>query len=494
VTDPPDPSPDDIEVPAPEPVPLLEPPPDVPVRANAWRELGEVLWLSLPIIITMLSFTLMHVVDSLMLSKHSTDALAAVMPASTVFFLFASLVMGTLSITNTFVSQCLGRGEEREGPGYAWQALYVAAAWGTICMLLWPVAPHIFRLAEHGDAIRALELGYFRILIFRMPSAGAWFALASFFQATKRPVVPMIAALIGNGLNIALDYVLIFGAGPFPEMGIRGAAIATVLGSYCQSGMLLAVFLSAWMHRKYGTRSAWRFDLTKAAQLVRVGLPAGLSWSLENVGWSFFVLFIIGSLGADALAANNAAIQVVHLSFMPVIGLNIGVQAVVGRHIGMKDWDGAKRRAYRALAVAVCYMTAMGVLFLVTRRWVMLQFAPAEGDIAGFRSVVEKGATMLIFAAVFQAFDAVAIICYGALKGAGDTRFVMLVNLSCAALVFVPSALLLTQVFTFGVAGAWASMTLYIITVAMINLWRFHSDAWRRIDVFGGAAAADAGR
>jgi MATE family multidrug resistance protein len=397
--------------------------------------------------------------------------------------------MGTLSITNTFVSQCLGRGEEREGPSYLWQALYIAAVWGSLCLVLRPLAPVLFRQAGHEPRIQELEVQYFQILVFRLPSAGAWFALSSFFQATKRPVVPMISALAGNGLNVLLDYLLIFGIGPFPELGIEGAALATCIGSYFQSTLMLAIFLSPWIDRRFGSRSAWRFDAKKAWRLIRIGLPAGASWMLENLGWTFFALFVIGWLGPDALAANGAAIQVVHLSFMPVVGLNIGVQAIVGRHIGMRDWSGAKRRAYRSLGVAVAYMTTMGLLFLLLRRPLMRQFAPHGVRPEEFATVVRMGSTMLLFGAIFQAFDAVAIICHGALKGAGDTRFTMLTNVSCAAGIFVPSSLLLTRVLKLGVAGAWASLALYILAIAATYLWRLHSDAWRKIDIFRGAAA-----
>jgi len=473
----------DIPVPAPDPMPVPEPVPELAPTANAWRELGEVLWLSFPIIMTMLSYTAMQFADVMMVGWHSRSELSAVGAASSCLFLIGSLLMGTLSIANTFVGQSVGRGRPRDGPRYVWQAVYLALVWGAVALLLGPLAPVIFAWGGHAPHIQHHEITYFTIGLFRLAPVGLIYGLSAFYQATKRPVVPMAAAIAGGIVNVALNYILIFGKLGLPEMGIRGAALATVLASCFQAVLIFGAFLSRPTHRVYGSRTAWDLDLGKMWRMIRFGIPAGLTWSLENASWTLFVMKVIGSLGEDALAAQNATIQILHMSFMPVIGLNIGIQAIVGQHIGMGDHDGAKRRAYRALAVGVGFMVFMGIMFVLFRRPLIGLFC-RRGTGEG---IIRMGGTMLIFAAMFQAFDALFIMSYGALKGAGDTRFPMFVTIACNWLMFIPLAMLFVFVLKMGVAGAWLAVTLYIAVAGCITFRRLAGDAWRRIDIFKAA-------
>ncbi len=479
------PAPDPLTVPALVPLADEIPPPavsEVSVKPNGWRELGEVLWLSLPIIITMLSVTLMSFADVLMVGRHSKAELAAVGPAASVFFLLASLMMGTLSITNTFVAQSVGRGEKREAPSYVWQAIYLSAIWGGVAWLLSPLASGLFRWAGHEAHVQPYEVSYFRWMLLGIAPFGFWLAMSAFYQATKRPVVPMIAGLAGNAFNVVANYALIFGKWGFPEMGIKGAAIATVIATCLQAAIMFALFTTGRTHREYGSRDSMRLDFGKLLRVVRFGLPAGLGWSLQNAGWALFLLKIVGALGEAALAATNATMQIVRVSFMPVIGLNLGVQSIVGHHIGMKDHAGAKRRTYRAIGLAVGFMMTMGLLFLMFRRELIGLFCRGGAS----ENVIAMGSTMLVFAAVCQAFDAIAITSYGALKGAGDTVFPMVVSVVCCWLIFIPLALFFVFTLDMGVAGAWLAITINTVLVSAVNFSRFASGAWKKIDMFKG--------
>jgi len=438
-----------------------------------------VLWLSLPIVITMLSYTAMHFVDTIMIGQYGAKELAAIGPASSFLFLIASLLMGTLSIVNTFVGQSEGRGRKQDAARYAWQGVYLGAIWGIIAIALRPLSGPIFEWTGHAPAIRPLEAGYFSFSLLRIPAIGFVFALSGFYQAIKRPVIPMLAALAGMALNIFLNYTFIFGAFGAPEMGIVGAAVGTVLGSYCQAVLMFAAFLSGPTHREYGSRTAFDFDLSKLWQTVRFGSPAGLTGLLQRASWTLFLVRIVGALGTDVLAAQNATLQILHLSVMPVLGLRIGIQAVVSQHIGAGEHDTAKRRGYHGLAAGTGFMVLMGVGFFLFRRQLI-------GVFSNEPEVIALGSIMLIFGAVFQAFEAVFILSWGALKGAGDTRFPMFVIVGTAWLFFIPLGYLFTRVIPWGVSGAWLAMTLYLAVAGLITFARFAGDAWRKIDIFEG--------
>jgi len=444
-------------------------------------DLREVIHISFPIIIGMASHTVMTFADAFMVSclPDGNRQLAAIGPAGSAFFTFAVLVLGTARGTATFVSQSFGRGRRRECARYAWQGLYFAFLAQAVAGLLWPVAPRFFGLFPHDPEIRGFETTYFQIRLLHILGTASYAVLSSYFQGTHRPKVPMVCAIVANVINLIANYVLIFGKLGLPAMGLKGAAIGTVIASYVQAGALLYFFLRVAERRRYGTDKNVGLDPARFARLMRVGLPIGISFMLDLGSWAIFALFIIGSLGSDMMAAHTAAISLMRLSFMPAVGLNQGVTALVGRHIGEGDFARAHRRYHAALVLGIGYMTFMGAVFFLFR----------HGLIGIFRAepeIVTAGATILIFAAIFQAFDGLGIITHGALRGAGDTVFPAAVAIIMSWLVFLPLGYFLTQVVDWGVAGAWLAATVNIILVSVILFARFSGGKWREIDVFRG--------
>lgn len=459
--------------------------PRPPDRLNpTYDAIGEMLKISLPIIVAMASHNVMTLVDTGMLAHYGTDELASVGAAGAVAFVFLGFIFGVAGCTSTFVSQSLGRGRHEDCARYTWQGLYFAIAMQVLVIpfLIW--APLIFQGFGHEPDVQRLEAIYFRIRMAHIVSTASYAALSSYFQGIGRPGIPMVTALLANGLNIVLDWLLIFGKAGLPEMGITGAAIATAIASYFQAALLLAAFLWPSMHERFKTRTTWRFDLARLRQLLRIGSPAGLSFSLHVASWAIFTNVLIGRLGRDILAANNITHSIIGLSFMPAIGLNKGVTVLVGKYIGRRDIPAAKRRAYVGIALAMLYMSFCGALFVLFRGPVIRLFRSEP-------NIVKAGGTMLILAAIFQAFDALAIMSHGALRGAGDTRFPAVIDIASGWLLLIPLGYLLTFTLGWGYTGAWTAAAVQIATVSVIFFWRFVSEAWRKIDIFEGMEAPD---
>jgi len=446
--------------------------------ASNGHALSEVLSMALPMIVAMASSTIMHFVDSWMVSRVGTAEIAAVAPAGAWVFILISFLIGVLSCTSTFVGQSFGAGHYRDCARYAWQGVYISLVAGGLATLLWPAAPAIFAAVGHGAQVQEREVVYFQIRLFSISGLAMSVALGSFFQAVSRPRIPMVVVIVANLINAGLDYILIFGKLGFDPMGIRGAAIATVIASSLQGLAMLLVFLAPPFDKRFGSLRAARWDWHRMRQLFNIGWAAGVNFSLDVASWSVFTNFLVGRLGKVPLAASNIAAQIMHLSFMPTVGLSMAVTALVGQWIGRKEVAAAKRRTYIALRLAMAYMFTMGVLFLVFRRQ-LISFFRTDPD------VVAIGSRVLIVAAVFQIFDAISIVTSGALKGAGDTRWVAMFTVSYAWLVFLPMSYLMAFRLNLGAMGAWTGVAVYIFFLSMTLLWRFHSERWRRIDIFG---------
>jgi MATE family multidrug resistance protein len=450
--------------------------------ADAWHDLREVMGLSFPVIIAMASHTMMMFVDMTMLAYYGRDELAAVGPSGAAAFAFLAFVMGTGSCVSTFVAQSVGRGQFRECARYTWQGMYFAVPAQALAIPLMILSPLIFAAFGHHAQVLRLEGVYFRIVLVHAAGTAAYASLASFFQGINRPGIPMVAAIVANVFNAVADYALIFGKLGCPRMGIAGAAWATTACSYFQVVLLLAAFLWRPIHEQFQTRSEWRLDLSRLRRYLAIGAPAGISFMLDTASRAIFLLYLIGPLGRDVLAANNVTNSILSLSFMPALGLNKGVTVLVGQYIGRGDIPAAKRRAYLSLGVAMAYMVFMGILFVTLRRPIMRWFSREP-------IVVEAGSTMLIFGACFQAFNALGIIAIGGLRGAGDTRFPAAVSILSGWCVMLPLGWVLTKAADLGYVGAWTAVSLHVATLGVIFFWRFVGEAWRKIDIFAGVAA-----
>jgi len=441
--------------------------------------LREVLAMGAPIIAAMSSSTIMQFVDFWMVAQVGKAETAAVAPAGIAVFTLTSFLMGLARCTNTFVAQCFGRQEHGKCGAYAWQGLYVALAAGVVALGFRPLAPGLFRLMGHEPALQALEVTYFRIVLLTIGFVTANVTIASFFQAIGRPAVPMFITFVANAVNVGLNYVLIFGKLGLPALGLEGAALATVLATALQTGLLLAVFLRPGTSSQFGTRVGWRWSWLRTKQLLRIGLPAGLSFSLDIACWAVFIGFVVGRFGAEQLASSNVASQIINLSFLPALGMGAATTALVGQYIGRDDPQGARLRSHMALKLTMLYMCTMGVIFLTFRRRLVGLFSAEE-------TVITLGSQILVLAALFQIFDAIGIVMAGALRGAGDTRWPAVVTVSYSWLFFLPSSYFFGHVLGYRALGGWLAATLYVMLYGLTMWWRFESGRWEKIDIFLG--------
>ena len=299
-------------------------------RENGYR---QVLTIAIPLVLSMGSLAIMLFVDRMFLTWYSTEAVAASMPAGMLNFALMTLFIGTAGYTGTFVAQYQGAGQyQRIGPT-VWQGVYVSLIGGAVLLALVPFAGVFFRFVGHEAAIRENEIVYFRILCLGATPVIASAAVAGFFSGRGRTWPVMWVNVLATAINAVMDYALIFGHWGFPELGISGAAIATIISSIVQIIVFLALLSRPEYNLHYHSLAGWRFDPALFARLVRFGLPSGLQFFIDMIGFSIFILFM-GRLGTVPLAAINIAMNVSILAFLPMIGVGIAISVLVGQSLG----------------------------------------------------------------------------------------------------------------------------------------------------------------
>lgn len=453
-------------------------------RATDGRRLwgvGEVVRLAVPGVINATSMTLMQFVDGWMVSTVGPDRLAAQMVGGMTAFVSVTFFMGVLTCVNTFASQYLGAGRPEQSAAYGWQGVWLAWMAGTALAGLIPLAPAVFGWYGHAPEVMALEITYFQIVVAGATLSLTARAMGGFFLGVHRPGIPLMAGFAGNLVNVAMNYLLIFGKFGFPRLELAGAAIGTVIGFGVEAAIGLSIFLVGPMARQFRTRAACRFDWEAFRRLLRIGSPAGATFLTDILMWTLFVALIVGRLehGAVQLAATAILWRYWHLAFMPAIGVGAATTALVGRYCGAGRTDLAWRRAHVALVLVESYMVTAGILLWTFRDSLVWHFN-SSGDPA----VQEAASQLFIIILAVQAFDAMSVTFMGALRGAGDTFWPGVVQVSLAWGAGFGGSKLIALLFPeWGALGVWGAAAAYVMALGLAMWIRFLRGRWRRITV-----------
>jgi MATE family multidrug resistance protein len=448
----------------------------------------DVLRIAIPLIFSTGSWALQQFIDRMFLNWYSTNAVAASMPSGILNFTLTSLFIGTAGYVSAFVAQYYGSGRnDMVGPS-VWQGIYISLISGVFIMLLAPFSDGIFALVGHPPQVRGYESAYFRILCLGAVPLIASSALSGFFSGLGRTWIVMIANFAATFENIVVDYLLIFGNFGFPEMGIRGAAVATVLSS-CVTMIIYVVFMVLPAYNiRYNIMGGRRFDTQLFRRLLRFGFPSGMQFFLDVAGFTMFVLFV-GRLGTISLAATNIAFNINTVAFMPMIGLGIAVSVLVGQYLGKNSPELAERSTYSGLHMTILYMGGIASLYAFFPDIFIAPYA-AYANVGDFAAVARLTRILLRFVALYCVFDALGIIFSSAVKGAGDTRFVMIVTSILSVMVMVVPCYLALFVFDLGLFAAWSAAAAYVIVLGIIFMIRFWGGKWKRMRVIAEPPAA----
>lgn len=458
-----------------------------------WRGPGggrEVLAFSYPLILGQMTFTLQSFVNRLLLTWYAPDAVAAVTASMFVTQVGILLCAGTGQYTTTFIAQYLGAGRpERVGP-VVWQGVWFALFSGLVLASLAPAVGAVFDLAGHAPALRAGETTYARTLLLGSFPIILMPTLSSFFSGRGATRVVLLANGVAALTNVVLDYLWIFGRLGFPEGGVAGAALATVTSNAVGAGLLFGLMCRRPFRDEFATLRGFRLEPRLLGRLLRFGLPAGSHFPLELLALSVFTL-IVGRLGMTELAATGIAFSLNGLVFMPMVGLGIGVSALVARYQGARRPDLSERVTRTAFAWSLAYMLCWSSVYFFLPH-VLLGPYVAGADERSFGPVAAITVLLLRFIAVYSVFDMMNAIFAAGLRGAGDTTFPLIVTVVAWIVTLVPMYVVCVRLDG-GVLIAWSLITLCFVGEGLAMLVRYRAGSWRTIRLIEHEAPAASG-
>ena len=449
-----------------------------------WNSPGgyrEVLVIAIPLILSTATWSIQHFVDRMFLTWYSPEAIAAAMPAGMLNFSMVSIFMGTAGYVTTFVAQYYGaRQFHRIGPAL-WQGVYISLFGGLLILCAIPFAESFFSLVGHSPLVQQNEVAYFEILCLGGGAYAASYALSGFFSGRGKTWPVLWVNVATTVVNLVLDYALIFGHWGFPELGIRGAGIATVVAGIFSLLMFFALLCSGSNNDTFHTIKGWRLERDLFVRLLRYGFPSGVQFFLEMAGFTAFVL-LVGRLGIASLAATNIAFNINTLAFMPMIGCGIAISVLVGQYLGGDKPDRAQSVVYSGFHLTLVYMLSIASAYVLVPDVFVAPFA-LRADPGEFSEIYGYSIVLLRFVAVYSVFDTMNIIFCSAIKGAGDTRYVMLVTVILSVFLFIIPVYLAVVVFELGLMVAWVFATIYITLLGVIFYLRFLGGKWKTMRV-----------
>lgn len=437
--------------------------PPAPMSRVKRSDLHELFTTAAPVVFVQLGLMAMGVVDTILVGRVSAEALAAVALGNMYFMTVCMLGMGVLFALDTVVSQAFGAGDAVGVARGVQRGLVLAALMSVPSLFPLLYARTVFTATGQPAAVVPIAADYVNACIPGLLPFLGFIVLRQSLQAMGKLTPIMIAMVLANLLNAFLCWVLVFGKLGAPAMGAVGSAIASSIGRWAMAFILLAL---AWHDLRPSLRPFSRaaFEAVPLYRMMRLGLPIGFQFVLE-VGVFSLVGMMMGRISAVALAGHQVAITLASMTFMVPLGISVSAAVLVGRAVGRRDPDGARRAAKLSIATSLTFMALSAAAMLL---WPRAIAALYTNDPA----VIAIAASLIPIAGLFQIFDGLQVTSGGALRGFGETRSPMFANLVGYWLLGFPTSLWLAFQVGLGPPGLWWGFVVGLGAVGIFLLWR----------------------
>jgi MATE family multidrug resistance protein len=439
-------------------------------RARIGEELRALLTLAIPVVLSELGWMTMTIVDLIMVGRLGPDAIGAVGLGNAIYYAPSLFGIGLLLGLDTLVSQSWGAGRFDDCHRSLAQAIYIALAFTPLLMLFMLAAQWIFTGRGVDPTVASLTRSYVGILNWGTFPLLVYGGFRRYLQGVGQ-VRPVAFALItANLVNLAFNWILIYGHFGFPALGVRGSALSTCLARVYMAGVLVYAASSHESKRGHALFTHWPApDWTRLRALLQLGLPAASQVVLEVAAFGA-VTVMAAHLTPIALATHEIVLSCAAYTYMVPLGISAAAAVAVGHAIGAGNPARARRAGILAIAIGAGFMALMAVLLIVVPK-------PIISIWTRDTRVLILGAHILAIVAGFQIFDGIQTVSTGALRGLGETRFPMLMNFAGYWILGLPLGALLCFRLKWGLSGLWTGLTLSLILIALVLIARWFADS-----------------
>lgn len=434
-----------------------------------------IVMLSIPMILEMIMESLFALVDAYFVSKVSVDAVATVGLTESVITLVYSIAIGVSMAATAMVARRVGEEKPNEASKAAVQAIILAFGISLVFAVTGIIfAEDILRLMGGSEELIASGANYTRILMGSNLVIMLLFLLNGIFRGAGDASLAMQSLWVANGINIILDPLLIFGVGPFPELGVTGAAVATTIGRGI--GVLFQLYIL------FGGKSIIKlvrrhfvinWEIIK--RLSNVAATGAGQFLIASASW-IFLMRIISLFGSEAVAGYTIAIRLIIFTILPSWGLANAAATLVGQNLGAGKPDRAETSVWRSAFYNMIFLVSVSVIYSLVAR-------PLMGFFNDTPAVIDAGVIALRIICAGYIFFAYGMVVSQAFNGAGDTRTPTVINLICFWLLEIPLGYFLAVQLGWGLAGVCWAIAISEAAMAILCIVIFRKGRWKTVSI-----------
>jgi putative MATE family efflux protein len=457
------------------------------MRLHVDPALGKrILTLSAPVVLAMMSQTLINQVDHVLIGRlpapDSIAGQAALGPSLILYWAIGGFLSAISVGTQALTARRIGEQEHERAGQVMFNSLVVAAVASAFLSILgWFAAPYLFRLINPAPDVLRLGVPYLQWRMLGVFSMVTTISYKSWFDGLGKTRVHMGAAITMNIVNFFLNVALIFGKWGFPAWGVTGSAIASMISSYIGLALMILWSLRRRYFRTYKHYRASNLAPAQQWEIIKLSLPSGIATMFVMSGFALFFK-IVGLLDADRglgpvySAATQNNINILMLFFTACMAYGTATATLVGQSMGAKKTDLAERYGWEAVKLGVYFTLVLGAFIFVRPDLVLHIFSKDQ-------NVIDVAMPILRICGALLPFVLSAIVFTQALFGAGNTKFVMWVEFGLHFFCLVPLAYVCGVKMGWGVLGVWCGAFAYILLLCSIMGWKFAEGAWKEIRI-----------
>jgi multidrug resistance protein, MATE family len=429
-------------------------------------EVKKTLKIAWPIMIGLIGQHLFGMLDSIMVARHSTVELAASAFVNNVFVIALVLIFGFSSALSALVAQARGRGEQNTAGLILKHGLTCLLIFSLICMFALEFLNTNIHLFHQTEEVAAASKVFMRLMTWSLLPMAFYVAFRHYSDGLEKTMLPTVILSIGFVINTVLNYCLIYGNWGAPELGLKGAGIATLVARIFMAVSIAIIIFSKSSHKEY-IQSFWhgRFSKSLFTQVLKLGTPTAMQMLFE-VGLFAGCGVMMGWLGTKTIAAHQVVMSLATISFMFPLSISIATSIRCGEFTGKHDWA-AVRRIGRSSIYFTLFMTgAWALLFIFCRQPISYLFTN-DPDVVAIASEI------FLFAAFFQLFDGTQSVLIGILRGSSDVKVPTIITFVVYWIISAPLAYGLTAFGNMGFRGIWSVLALSLVLSSTLLVARF---------------------
>ncbi|MFN3137485.1 MAG: MATE family efflux transporter [Allomuricauda sp.] len=434
-----------------------------------------IFMLSIPMILEMLMESIFALVDIAYVSKVSVNAVATIGLTESVITLVYALAIGLSMAATAVVARRIGEKDVQGARIAAVQAISLGVLISVLIGIIGIIyAKDILALMGGEPELIAEGYGYTQWLIGGNITITLLFLINAIFRGAGNASIAMWALVLSNGLNIILDPMFIFGFGPIPEMGVKGAAVATNIGRGTAVLFQLGILFFGWGKIKLLAKDLV-LNFKVMLNLIKVSLGGIAQFLIGTSSW-IFLMRIMSEFGSEVLAGYTIAIRVMMFTLMPSWGMSNAAATLVGQNLGAKQPERAERSVWKTGKYNAIFMGTVSLGYLIFAKTIISWFNATP-------EVVKSGALCLQIIALGYIFYAYGMVVTQAFNGAGDTRTPTKINLISFWFFQLPLAYVSALVLGWGAIGVFLAITLAEVLLAVLAMVWFKKGKWKQVQV-----------